>query len=386
MSKRILILGLLLSGALCAETVDPAQLKRIAGRMQSFVDQGAVAGVVTLVSHNGKVAAVDAVGMADKEKKAVMKPDTIFEVMSMTKPVVAVAILMLAEEGKLTLLDPVERHLPEFKGQLMIEERDGQKVLKKPSRVITIRDLLTHTSGMRESPPEWLGDIYQRYHKPLGEAVTVYSQQPLLFEPGTKFQYSNTGMATLGRIIEVVSDQPFESFLADRIFAPLGMKDSFFFVPAEKAERIATIYQFDQGKLVTSGDYKLRKGQRYSMPEGGLYSTAADMANFYQMMLDGGRFGGRRLLSPASIAAMTHNQTPGVASWGLGWQVYDRADATLALNSPDAFGHGGAFGTFGWVDPKRKLVGVFLIQRFGGASTESMRRVFVEMANAAVAE
>jgi CubicO group peptidase (beta-lactamase class C family) len=351
--------------------------------MQAAVDAGEVAGVVTLVAPNGKPPVIHAAGFADREKKDPMKPDTIFEVMSMTKPVVATAIVMLAEEGRLTLLDPVERHLPEFKGQVIVEG----DIVKKPSRPITIRDLLTHTSGMRENPPAWLGDLYQRFHKPLAEAVTIYSQQPLLFEPGTKWQYSNTGIATLGRIIEVVSDQPFERFLADRIFTPLNMKDTFLFVDPAKADRIATAYQADaQGKLTSTGDYKLRKGQRYSMPEGGMYSTAADMANFYQMMLDGGRFNGKRILSKSAIAAMTGNQTPGVANWGLGWSLYDRPDSTLALNSATAYGHGGAFGTFGWVDPKRKLVGVFMIQRFGGPPIDPLRRIFVEMANAAVTE
>src|SRR2546426_549930 len=186
-----------------------------------------------------------------------MRTDSIFQIMSMTKPITAAGIMILIDEGKLSLNDPVDKHLPEFRSQWMIESQSSDhksRTLKRPSRPITIRDLLTHTSGMAAAPPEGAKELYQRMDMPLKEAVALFSQQPLDFEPGSKWQYSNAGIATLGRIIEVASDQPFEKFLDERIFRPLGMKDSFFFPSPEKIERISMVYKIEKGKLMRSGD------------------------------------------------------------------------------------------------------------------------------------
>ena len=181
-----------------------------------------------------------------------MQADTIFQIMSMTKPVTAVGIMILMEEGKLALGDAVEKHLPDFRGMWMIDAQDGDKTraLKRPSRPITIRDLLTHTSGLYGPHPPSLADRYE--HKTLAEVVAMGSQHPLDFEPGTKWQYSNIGIAALGRIIEVVGDQPYEKFLESRIFQPLGMKDSFFFPPPDRHARIASVYALEDGKLKKS--------------------------------------------------------------------------------------------------------------------------------------
>jgi CubicO group peptidase (beta-lactamase class C family) len=358
---------------------NPDRLARIGPRMKAFVDQGKAAGIVTLVEHNGKIVHLDAQGYLKVEDKSPMKADTIFEIMSMTKPVTATAILMLAEEGKLAVIDPVERHLPEFRGQWVVE---GDKQVK-PDRPITIRDLLTHSSGLPEYPPDGMGGVrfYYNMNKPLAEAVTLYSQMPLLFQPGTRFQYSNPGIATLGRIIEVLSGQPYEEFLESRIFKPLGMKDSFLFPPEAQRARIANVYQANAGKLVNLGEAIYRKGARYSFPEGGMYSTAADMAAFYQCFLAGGK----PLLSPAGhdtmLAIHSGDTLRGGAGWGLGWSVTQKSDGLLDLRSLGTYGHLGAFGTYGWVDPKRSLVGVFMIQ---GGATEEARNAFVEMANAAI--
>lgn len=363
------------------------RLPQIAPRMKSFVEHGEIAGAVTLASRNGTVQHLEAVGWQDKEKQTPMKTDTIFEIMSMTKPVTAAGIQMLAEEGLLALTDPVEKHLPEFRGQRMIASHSKDSVvLKAPSRPITIRDLLTHTSGMPEMPPAGAGGVglYRSMNLTLAHAVHLFSQMPLEFEPGAKWSYSNTGMATLGRIIEVVSDRPYETFLEERVFRPLGMKDTFFFPPPDKLSRIAAVYTYANGKLSNAGDGIYRKRAKYPMPEGGLYSTAADLAAFYQMMLNGGVYQGKRLLSKASVQMVTSDHTPGMArDFGLGWAVTPRD--SLNLTSKGAFGHGGAFGTFGWVDPAKNLVGVFLIQRMGG-STDSMRDTFVEMVNASITE
>lgn len=381
--------------------MDPGLLARIPARMRAFVDQGRISGAVTLVARHGAVAELDAVGWQDLEAKKPMRTDTIFQIMSMTKPVTAAGIMMLAEEGKLALTDPVAKHLPEFRGQWLIEARDGEnkRTLKRPSRPITIRDLLTHTSGMPSMPPESYKDLLSTLELTLAQAVTLYSQQPLEFEPGTRWMYSNPGIATLGRIIEVVSDQPYEKFLADRIFKPLGMKDSFFFPPEEKTGRISMLYDLDGGKLKRAGagalggdPAKYRKGAKYPCPECGLYSTASDLAAFYQMTLSGGTYNGQRLLSRTSVELMTTLQTGGLQAghapgmgYGLAWAMVREPLGALSYRSIGTYGHGGAFGTEGWVDPKKDMVEVLLIQRSeGGDDTE--RNALYSLAASAIAE
>ena len=223
--------------------LDPNRLAQIPARMQQFVDQGTAAGIVTLVARHGQVAALDAVGYTDLETKQPMKVDNIFQIHSMTKPVVAIAAMMLAEEGKLQVGDPVEKYLPEFRGQWVVESKSAQAMsLRRPARAVTLRDLMTHTSGMSTNPPEAIKELHGALHKPLAEVVLVESQQPLDFDPGTKWQYSNTGIAALARVIEVVSGMPFEKFLNVRIFQPLGMKDTYIFPPKEKYPRMPTAY------------------------------------------------------------------------------------------------------------------------------------------------
>jgi CubicO group peptidase (beta-lactamase class C family) len=380
--------------------MDSAHLARIGPRMQTFVDQGIVAGTVTYLQRHGSPAHIQAVGLQDIESKKPMRADSIFEVMSMTKPVTSVAIMMLAEEGRLSLLDPVEKFLPEFKGMWVIDARvpnrdtpgDRERSLKRPSRPITIRDLMTHTSGLPEYGPEATADLYTKMNRTLAEAVTIFSQLPLDFQPGTQWSYSNTGMATLGRIVEVVADQPYERFLDDRIFKPLGMTDSFFFPPENKKDRIASVYVMQNGALHNLGAGIYRKGAKYSMPEGGLYSTAADMAAFYQMMLNHGSYNGKHILSKASVDVMTMIHTGDLPihgntsiGWGLGWSVTKSAQSTLTLESKGTYSHGGAFGTYGWVDPAKDMVGVFMVQRFQGGA-EPVRDTFLEIANSAVRE
>lgn len=403
MMKRSLVPLLLSVAALLqAASPDPGKagldverVRRIPSRMQKFVDQGLIAGAVTLIQRNGAVGELDAVGMQNLETKTPMQADTIFEVMSMTKPVTAAGIMILVDEGKLSIQDPVEKYLPEFKGMWLIDARvkdaatgrDREMAMKRPSRPITIRDLLTHTSGMREMPPEPLADLYRKFDYSLKEAVHFFSQQPLEFDPGTKWAYSNTGMATLGRIIEVVSDQPYEKFLEERVFKPLGMVDTFFFVPEAKKSRIAAVYTTGKdGKLVNMGNGIYRPNAKYPMPEGGLYSTAQDMAAFYQMCLSGGK----GILSKAALNAMTTVHTGALPVWGsratgygLGFNVIRDADGTLSLSSVGSYGHGGAFGTQVWADPKTGLVGVLMIQKFPNDANE-VHNVFRSMANASV--
>jgi CubicO group peptidase (beta-lactamase class C family) len=222
-------------------------------------------------------------------------------------------------------------------------------------------------------------------HLSLAEAVAIYSQQPLEFQPGTRWQYSNAGIATAGRIIEVASGRPFEKFLEERVFVPLGMKDSFIFPSPDKTDRIAMVYNLEGGKLkragsdILGGDPALyRKGARYSGPEYAMFSTAQDLAAFYQMALNGGTYNGKRLLSRVAVELMTSLQTGAIdpaghrpgKGYGLAWTVVKDPIGTLMMESIGTYGHGGAFGTEGWVDAKKDLVGVFLIQRDSGGGTE----------------
>lgn len=252
-----------------AKGLDAKRLARIPERMKFFVDKGAIAGSVTLVARHGQIGALDAVGYTDIETKQPLRTDAIFQLHSMTKPVVAIAAMMLMEEGKLTLNDPVEKHLPEFRSMWVIDSQEGDKSRKlvRPARLITIRDLMTHTSGMALNPPPGIGELHGALHKSLEEAVLVISQQPLQFQPGTKYQYSNTGIATLARIVEVTSGTPFEKFLETRIFVPLGMKDTYIYPPAEKYGRMPTTYILQNGKPMKytadplgEGVMKYRKG------------------------------------------------------------------------------------------------------------------------------
>jgi CubicO group peptidase (beta-lactamase class C family) len=375
--------------------LDPVRLGQIPVRMQHFVDQGAAAGIVTLVARHGQVAALDAVGYTDLESKQPMKTDNIFQIHSMTKPIVAIAAMMLSEAGKLQLGDPVEKYLPEFRGQWVVESKSGQTMsLRRPARSVTLRDLMSHTSGMSTNPPEAIKELHGALHKTLAEAVLVESQQPLDFDPGTKWQYSNTGIASLARVVEVVSGMPFEKFLEARIFQPLGMKDTYIFPPKEKYHRMPTAYILKDGKLTKytadplgEGVMKFREGAKYPLPEGGLYSTAGDLYLLYQMMLNKGQYNGVRVLSSASVEAMTRLHTgdlitsqPG-AGWGLGWFVVKDALATLSLFSPGTYGHGGRYGTFCFIDPKKDLIGIFMIHREGG---NEERQAFVTMAESSV--
>jgi len=377
-----------------APPMDPAVLQRIPKRMQELVDTGVLAGAVTLVQRHGAVASLEAVGWADIEAKKPMKADTIFQVMSMTKPFVGTSIMMLADEGKLSVTDTVEKHLPEFRGQMVIAKKndDGSLLIKKPVRPVTIFDLLTHTSGMSYLPPAGIKELNTTMHRTLADAVMLYSQMQLEFEPGSKWQYSNLGIAILGRIIEVRSGMAFEKFLETRIFQPLGMKDSHIFLPAEKHSRLAAIYKKGpDGKLIKAGEETLggyalafRKGAKYSAPEWGLYTTAQDLAAFYQMLLSGGK----KLISRPAIDTMTRKQTGDLraghmpnTAFGLTWEVIDDPRGELAYLSTGTFGHGGAFGTHGWVDRKKDMVGVFLIQMTG--IDAGAKYGFMQMANAA---
>jgi len=381
--------------------IDAARVARVAERMKSFVDQGRAAGVVTLIAHRGEIVGQNAVGFQDLEKKTPMGADTIFQIASMTKPITAAGIMILVEDGMLAITDPVQKYLPNFANILLkVEAREREagsqenelSEIRKPSRPITIRDLMTHTSGMGGAYPETLKDLFDKRDRTLAEAVDAFPQRPLEFEPGTKWGYSNMGIATLGRIIEVVSGKSYEEFISERIFQPLEMKDSHFFPPESKYDRIATVYNIDAEGLKKADVDLHRTGAKYPSPEGGLYSTAPDLFRFYQMTLNGGVFGGKRILSKASVDLMTRVHTgdlkagfsPGMG-FGLGWSVVRNVEGMFRLNSIGTYGHGGLYRTYGFVDPQKELVGIILLQRLGsdGDMADEIS-AFVAMASAAV--
>lgn len=381
--------------------LNASRLALIPQRMKELVDEGIAAGCVTLVSRHGVIAEISATGYQNLEEKKPMRTDSIFQIMSMTKPFTAVGVMMLVEDGRLALNEPVEKYLPEFRGQMVIagKNADGSVLLKKPARPMIVRDLMTHTSGLNGNPPASIKELPQKLDLTLAQAVSIYAQAPLDYEPGSKWQYANTGIATLGRLIEVASGMPYEKFIAQRIWEPLGMKDSFFFPPADKIGRIALVYKREGNKLVPAGggilggdprDY--RKGAKYPAPEWGMFSTAEDLIRFYQMMLNGGTYQGKRYLSKMTVDLMRQVHTnyipnagwlsPEHASYGLAWEVVHDPLVQVMLLAPGTYGHGGAFGTQGWIDPSNDLIRVFMIA--SASNSNDFRSAFFQIAGSAV--
>lgn len=334
--------------------------KAITAALQPFVERHALAGAVTLVANKDKVLSLDAVGFADVAAKKPLKTDALFWIASQSKPITGAALMILVDEGKVKLDDPVEKYLPEFKDQkLATVDEKGKSVLKSPKHPFTIREALSHTSGLpfktaKESPTL---DVL-----PLREAVRTYAAGPLLHEPGSKYLYSNAGINTAGCIIEVVSGMPYEEFLEKRLFSPLGMKDTTFVLNDEQVKRLAKSYRPNKDKtdleeaVITSLRYPLSDSKRHPVPGGGLFSTAEDVSHFCQMVLNGGTYKGKRLLSEEAVKVMTSKQTGDAVkdNYGLGWAV-----------GGDTCGHGGAYSTGMTIDRKRGLITVFMVQHAG---------------------
>ena len=373
--------------------LDAARLAEIPKRMEQFVASNIISGAVTLVARRGEIAALDAVGESDLVTHRKMQPDDLFWIASMTKPMTAVAVLMLQDEGKLSVDDAVEKYLPEFKGQWMITQRSTSSMtLARPPRAILIRDLLTHTSGLGDVPAP-------RPSSSLTELVMAYSQQPLKFPPGSKWEYCNSGINTLGRIVEVVSGKPFAGFLQERLFDPLDMDDTTFWPTRNQARRLAKSYQpgSSSGPLEETSIFfikgELNDRSRTAYPAGGLFSTASDVAKFYQLMLSDGTWHGKRILSHEAVAQMTRTQTGDIKtgfvdgmSWGFGFAVEKESKGITRMMSPGTFGHGGAYGTQSWADPQKDLIVVLMIQRakLPNADASPIRDSFQEAAAGAI--
>lgn len=364
----------------------------IASSLQPFVNSRVIAGAVTLVASPDKVLSLETIGFSDLESKTPMKQDALFWIASMTKPMTCMAVMMLVEEGKVNIDDPVEKYLPEFKGQMVLAETTADHVtLKKPQRPVSLRDLLTHTSGLINKSPlesEAIDTLTLR------EAVLTYALSPLQFEPGSKWSNSNPGMNTLGRIIEVVSGQPYAEFMQERFFTPLGMKDTTFWPDEKQVRRLAKSYKQNAAKnklnatTVTYVTPPLADPKKMPLAAAGLFSTAGDLVKIYQMVLNGGVADGRRYLKEETLKQMVSNQTGNLKvsftegmQMGLGFLIVSKPQGATETLSPGSFGHGGAYGTQAWIDPEKKLIMVLLIQRAGiNTDASAMRGAFQKAA------
>jgi CubicO group peptidase (beta-lactamase class C family) len=367
--------------AVCAGSAQ-AQDDRFAGigrRMEEFVAEGRVAGAVTLVSQRGEIVHLAAVGQANHEDKKPMADDAVFRIMSMTKPISATAVMILVDEGKLSVDDPVEKYIPAFAAAKL---QDGT-----PVRGLTIRHLMTHTNGLATD---------QGVRVSLEATANELATRPFNFQPGERWQYG-PGLNVCGRIIEVVSGMKYEDFLAERIFKPLEMKDTTFYPSDAERPRIAVLYRpGPEGgpPMVPAPRQAIAvAGEAAPSPSGGLYSTARDIFRFYQMILDGGEGNGKRIVSADAVKAMTSLQTGDLPtnwgrsnSWGLGWCLINQPRGASGGLSPGSFGHGGLYGTQVWVDPTRQAVFVLMIQSIGFEDSDSstVRREFQRLAAAAL--
>jgi CubicO group peptidase (beta-lactamase class C family) len=364
----------------------PPAVSAISDRIREFIAAKETAGAVTLVATPDRVVHLDATGNAAFNPDEAMRLDSIFWIASMSKPVLAALLLMLQDEGLLSVDDPIEKYLPEFKG---LKTADG-----KPAQV-TIRHLLTHTSGLGEITPD-----QARSCKTLADAIPLYVAKPVGFAPGSKWVYCQSGINTGGRIAEVVTGEPLEKLMQRRLFGPLGMKDTTFYLTEKQLPRLAKAYRrTDKGELQAT-DIAFLNGKsptsldRFPAPNGGLFSTAADYARFCQMVLRGGELDGTRYLKKASVKLMTTVQTGDLKTgftpgngWGLGWCVIREPQGVTAMLSPGTFGHGGAYGTQAWIDPTAERVYILMVQRanFPNSDASEVRRGFQEAAVAALA-
>lgn len=367
----------------------PERLTRIDAMMQRYVDGGKLAGMTIAIARDGKVAYLHSAGMADIARKRPMAEDTIARFYSMSKPITAVAAMMLVEQGKLRLDDELTDYLPEFKDVKVYagQNADGSMRTEAPLQPIRIRDLLTHTSGftyagMFDQSP--VGAAYEkadimRPDRTLDEFSHVIATLPLTRQPRTAYNYG-VSIDILGRVIEMVSGQPFDAYLKQHIFEPLGMKDTGFTVPAGKQARFAEIYELAPGGGIrpVAGDTpraQFREGARFKSGGGGLTSTVGDYLRFAQMMLNGGELDGVRLLSPKTVALMTapalrDDQVdylkpfmPGYNT-GLGVAVLTDLGRSELPGSVGEFNWAGAASTYFFVDPKEKLIAVLVTQYF----------------------
>src|SRR5687767_4788163 len=365
----------------------------VGAAIQQLVTDKEIGGAVTVVVTKDKVVHLESTGLADVAKKEPMRPDTLFWIASMSKPITGTAILMLQDEGKLNAADPVAKYLPEFAN---LKTPSG-----KPAN-LTITQLLTHTSGLGEA-----GGPAAKEARTLADLVPLWLAAPMQYEPGEKWKYTQSGINAAGRIVEVVSGLSFDAFLQQRLFDPLGMKDTTFYPTDEQRARLVTAYAKNKetGALEPvppRADFGSR--DRPPQGNGGLFSTAPDYARFCQMLLGGGEFAGRRYLSAQAMKFLGEPQTGDLATgffqnatygnrgsnygWGLGTSILRTPhEGVAAMLSPGSYGHGGAWGTQAWIDPAKGVAYVLMVQRsnFPNSDASDVRRAFQQAAAAALA-
>jgi methyl acetate hydrolase len=376
-----LLAALLLSVTLAqGQSLSPKGATEIDALFQRALEQGTVPGVVAIVASRNQVLYYKAVGMKDVAGQKPMTMDSIFRIASMTKPVTSAAIMLLQEQGKLRLDDPVSKYLPEFKDREVIagfNSADASFTTRKASREILIRDLLSHTSGLAYSfSNPIVGQLQQKTGKQAEDL-------PLLYDPGTKWTYSGS-TKVLGRVVEKVSGLPLDRFLDDSFFKPLGMMDTSYAVPANKRDRVVTTHARNSGKLNETPNTAIVASAVAG--DGGLSSTAGDYIRFLQMLLNDGKFQGRTVLSKTSIRAMTQNQIGSVVmetqpaaspnltrpfpvapsagrdKFGFGFEITASNKENTNLRSPGSYAWAGIFNTHFWVDPQRRIAAVFMVQ------------------------
>lgn len=402
MRLLILFLALPLSYALQAQKISPPvlqeakpetvgmsseRLQRLDRVMQMYIDSGRQAGVAVLVARNGKIVHHKAYGYDNLAQKTPLKRDGIFRIASQTKAITTMGALILFEEGKFLLDDPISKYLPAFKTMTVLDkfnEKDTSFTTVPAKREITIRNLLTHTSGIGYPTigTKEANAIYAKYKIPSGigtpnenlaDVVDRLAKLPLLSQPGDRWTYS-VSIDVLGRLIEVVSGQTLDQFLRTRIFEPLGMNDTFFYMPAPKHSRLTTLYTEDANKKPVvypaqggmNQNYPNQPGKFYS-GGAGLSSTMIDYAIFLQMVMNGGEYNGKRILSPTTIKLALTNQigdlSLGANKFGLGFSLGSAKSAARLPASEGTFGWGGYFGTNYWGDPKEGIVALIYTQK-----------------------
>lgn len=374
MHLRLLALSFL-STALFVHAADHPVIAPIHTAMEKAIAQKQAAGIVTLAIKDGKVIHLDAAGFANVAKQRPMQKDSLFWIASMTKSISVTTIMTLVDEGKLSLDEPASKWLPDL-GKVKLA--NGQP----PARPITLRDLMSHTAGIafpRRAPSD--GAISLKAY------VASLIKTPLAFEPGSAYEYG-FGITVAGRIAEIVSGKTFDKLVDERICQPLGMKDTTFHPGEAHRARIAQTYKMDDDTKELVPGYNPFVTSDVTVthmtePAGGLFSTAEDMGKFYQMILDGGTVGGKRIVSEKSIAEMTHAHQAGgkTLSYGLCWFVNIDTARPAPMMPLGSYGHGGAFATNGWVDPQHKLVTVFMVQNVLVPNSNQPRDTFHRLVN-----
>lgn len=401
-SMTVLALGLLVVSSSWAQTTatdsifltvepktagfDAEKLSELDALFSKDVEDEKMFGCMALVARNNEVVYAKTFGMRNQERELPVTEDSIYRIYSMSKPITSVAIMMLVEEGKIELDAPVSKYLPEMANLKVLEEadgEDGEAVEVDAKREITVRDLLRHTSGLTYG---FFGNtgVDQKYraagllsrNPDLADFVTKLSKIPLQYQPGTRFHYS-VSTDVLGRVVEVASGQGFDEFLAERIFEPLKMVDTFFTVPKDKQDRFAQMYSRRDGSLRPANalsSYRFLNENDFHSGGGGLCSTTRDYYRFCQMLVNDGELEGVRLLKPETIQEMTKNQLEEIGGSSRGFQF----GLGFSIDGQGRYGWGGAAGTRFWVDPVNDVIGIFMVQinpYDGGNYERSMKQI-----------